>query len=205
MYVTYRPSILPWYPIKHPNHPFTPSLTQVRNRSSDEVEAGMSAKEARSAEARLFDTDPRFLSLAPEQRGLDALVKKLLDLQLERVLLCLPKVEEQVSFYLPQVQLSNVFNTSLGNECVASDSNFTQWNCMGLTVPTKQLEQSFWQCCVFLALHALTLVLCVTTITKFLRVLVWVKRKTLMPRSNIMSSLWPEKHCTCSHTLHIKL
>lgn len=69
---------------------------QVRNRTPDEVEAGVSAADAREAEAALLDTDPRFSKLTDDQRGIDALVRKLVALQRERVLLCLPKVEEQV-------------------------------------------------------------------------------------------------------------
>ncbi len=69
---------------------------QVRSRTGQELQDGISSLQARDREAELFRTHPELKHVAQEYKGVPALSRKLVQIQAERIQSHLPALQKEV-------------------------------------------------------------------------------------------------------------
>jgi len=74
----------------------------LKNRSTQELKAGMTLAEARYAEKNFFTTHPAFSNLAPDLWGVDTLTNRLIDILVSRIQVAIPEMERQVQKLLDE-------------------------------------------------------------------------------------------------------
>ena len=77
-----------------------PHDMQVRNRSAQELEAGISSQQVRDKEAEMFRTHPELKHVGEQFKGMPALSRKLVQIQAERIQEHLPALQKQARRHL---------------------------------------------------------------------------------------------------------